>query len=246
MTVSCPEDRCIEVVVAPRTSVAPLLRDLAALTLPAGVVAGIAVAFTIAISRLVFPIPTGIRVLIVLSAFAALFVPLGLTLIREHYRRTTFRVTPDRLIVSISGVLERPRQLEWRRDAVFEVRPGGRRGSQLHVRLARGLPCKLLGGRESHEIEEVAAVIKAAMSSIPPARFDEFVVPDVIAYELPGQPYEIEIQPLSDGVRVVVPRAGDRAVSELAVWVIPVHVLFGAGACARHFYSRGARSARTS
>jgi hypothetical protein len=69
------------------------------------------------------------------------------------------------------------------------------------------------------------------MTSIPPARFEEFVAPDAIAYEVPGQPYEIEIQPLPDGVRVVVPRAGDRAVSEMALWVIPVHVLIGVAAC---------------
>jgi hypothetical protein len=162
-----------------------------------------------------------------LLVFALLLVSLVQSVVRAHFARVTFRITPAHLSVTVADRFAAPREFTWRRDAVFEVRRASVvDGMELHVRLRRAPPCKLLRGRPRTQIDDAAAAVSAALAEIPPAAFPESPPDAGLTYAAPGEPYEIDIRSTPDGVTIVVPRAGDRAMlTGFGPWVVGLCVL---------------------
>jgi hypothetical protein len=183
-------------------------------------------------------------VIVAAGVFSALVVQWVRIRIRDHAVRTTFRVTPERLDVSIVRWFGRTHEIGWPRRDVFEVRPSH---GVLHVRLVHDRPCRLLRYHAPAEVREVAAAVSAAMAEVAPvAVAADGSSEGALTYAVAGRPHEIVIRRTPDGLSVVVPGEGDRAVVGFSGWMIGATVvasvlaayLFGPWAASHFRWSR--------
>jgi hypothetical protein len=198
--------------------------DVARMLLAAAVAGAIVGVVTAAVGRSASGIGFSQHAMIVGGGvFSLLIVQLIRVRVRDHAIKTTFRITPDRLDLSIAGWFGQMRAIGWPRRDVFEVRPskGG-----LHVRLVHDHPCRLLRYHSPAEVRAVATAMSEALAEVVPVP----VVGDdslggALTYAVAGRPYEIVIRRTPDGLSVVVPGAGDRAVVGFAGWLIGATIL---------------------
>jgi hypothetical protein len=164
---------------------------------------------------------------VALAVFGLSLVSLVQSVVRGHFARVSFRITPEHLVVTVADRFGAPREFTWRRDAVFEVRRASAvDGSELHVRLRRAPPCKLLRGRPRTQIDAAVSAVSAALAEIPPVAFPDAPPDGGLTYAVAGEPYEIDIRSTPEGVIIVVPRAGDRAMlTGFGPWVAALCVL---------------------
>jgi hypothetical protein len=150
-----------------------------------------------------------------LAFFALAFVAAAFAEVRRLFARTTIQITGSDLSIQVSWPVGDATNRRWRRDAIYEVRRGDSRGEEsggrekLQVRVWRSRPFCFLVGREPAVLDAVGAAINAALLELPIATFSDDTG-NTLTYATPGEPYEIEITPMSQGVRVVVPREADQ------------------------------------
>jgi hypothetical protein len=225
-----PAEEQIDITIAARRATGLLLRDIGSAAITAAVLA-VFVMWAARTTLFAFRVVDNGPVIICGGVVLAFVFAWGtITAISHHCSRTTFRVTPETLTVLQRDLVGPPRTFGWPREAIFEVRRSG--DSELHVRLRRDVPCRLLRGRSPHEIDDVAAAINTAFAAIPPVASIAHRPSDGLSYEIPSQSYEIEILPAPDGVTVVVPGVGDSAIARVwtqwnsMFWVVAMFLVF--------------------
>jgi hypothetical protein len=225
LVVTRPEGGVVEITVGQgRWWLARLLRDAGGVLLGAVLFGGFAALVMTAaghvLRRAVYPQHLAAAAVVLFGLVVAAWIRMR---VRDHAVRTTLRVTGRGVEVTVLGWFGRRTERAWRRDEVFEVRPSK---GELHVRLARDHPFRLMRFHSKEEVREAAAAVRDALAEVPPVALPGDAGPvGGLTYEVAGRPYEIEIEQTADGLRVVVPEEGNRADVVFGPWMVGLTVL---------------------